>query len=156
MSLGKTFLIPQPILVNIYCYEGSSFKHNLTAAFRMDCKICPANLNGIFQILWECRRNAGNIKLAILSVTKDTHAFITFWENSIHFLFWYDRIRTSTSMLRSYCAVTRKQYKTFQKDFCVNQYTYTCVCACMYIGKSWIWKTRIHTQESVCFDFFYI
>lgn len=77
----------QHVLVSIYSYEGSSFKYNLTEDFRMDCKICPANLNCTFQSPWECRRNADNTKLAMLSVTKDMYAFKTSWKNIINFLF---------------------------------------------------------------------
>lgn len=113
MSLGKACLTPQHVLVSIYSYKGSSFKYNLTEDFRMDCKICPANLNCTFQTPWERSRNADNTKLAMLSVTKDMYAFKTSWKNIIHFLFQYDRIRTLTSMLRSYYSVKSNQYKTF-------------------------------------------
>lgn len=77
----------QHVLVSIYSYKGSSFKYNLTEDFRMACKVCPANLNCTLQSPWERRRNADNIKLAMLSVTKDMYAFKTSWKNIINFLF---------------------------------------------------------------------
>lgn len=67
-ALGDDCLTSQPALVSIYSYVGGSFKFNLTG-FRMGCD-CPANLNCTFQSCWECHRNADNIKLAMLSVTK--------------------------------------------------------------------------------------
>lgn len=66
--------LSQPVLASIYSNEGGSFKDNLTEDFRMGCN-CPANLNCAFQSHWECHRNADNIKLAMLSVTKDMYMF---------------------------------------------------------------------------------